>query len=681
MVCIGNQTISWRKTTLILFDLVAVVVSMWFALILRFDGLPPEPYLSLAYSHWSYVALTAAIVFLTFQFYDQIWRYAGLRQYAVIVAGVSVQIILLILIMLIHGHIFPRSFYIIYGMLTFFSVFSVRVGIRILDRMARRSHTDNRLLQQIMGPREKPESDIVRVMVIGAGEAGSQLIRDMQHHVPDKKPVVVIDDNPAVRWMRVLGVPVHGDRSMIPAAVEKYAVDLIVLALPSAPRSEIRAIIEIAQSTSCQVRIVPFLNELINGQVSLADAKEVEIEDLLGRDEIKLDMDSIAHYLRDEVVLVTGGGGSIGSELCRQIARFGPKQLIVFDIYENNAYQLQYELKGQHGANLDLKILIGSVRDPARLEKIFTDYRPSVVFHAAAHKHVPLMEDSPGEAVKNNIFGTFNVARQAAQCGVRKFVLISTDKAVRPTNVMGATKRICELLIQNLNRRYPGTNFVAVRFGNVLGSNGSVIPLFRQQIKNEKKVTVTHPEITRYFMTIPEAARLVIQAGAMAQGGEIFVLDMGEPVKILDLARELIRLSGYKPDIDIKIEFTGLRPGEKMYEELSLSHEPLNPTPHEKIMVLNPVSDSSLLWPEIETLTGIIGNSKDRIISLMIDLISDRNFDDSGCPPKRRQEDQAQSLNRIEDQLTNSSSTDTPILEQQTTDDLNIIVNPLTVRR
>lgn len=425
-------------------------------------------------------------------------------------------------------------------------------------------------------------------MIIGAGEAGAMVIKELQYHSELKSdPVVIVDDSRLKQRASLNGVPVKGGRDRIKELAEQYDIDEIIVAIPSASRRQISEILQICKETKCRLKTLPGVYELIDGKVTIKQIRDVSIEDILGREEVKLDTEKIAGYLKDETILITGGGGSIGSELCRQIAVFGPKKLIIFDIYENNAYELQNELMHTYQSKLDFEIVIGSIRDKERLREVFRKYSPGVVFHAAAHKHVPLMEDNPAEAVKNNVFGTLNVAQCADEFGVKKFVLISTDKAVNPTNIMGATKRLAEMLVQSMNK-VSRTEYAAVRFGNVLESNGSVIPIFKKQIEQGGPVTVTHPEIIRYFMTIPEAAKLVVQAGAMAQGGEIFVLDMGEPVKIIDLARDLIRLSGFEPDIDIKIEYTGLRPGEKLYEELLLAEEGINKTIHEKIYVGKP---------------------------------------------------------------------------------------------
>lgn len=609
MVHIGSRTLSLRKVAMIIVDMILVTLSLWGALLVRFDGTIPASYLvTLAYFILPFIA-SGLVLYFIFGFYDQIWRFASVREYATIYLGTILHAQLMAALMTLLKHRFPWSVYLIFWMMAVLAIIGVRVAFRFLQARFIIPEILNHEISLPFVARAnvalRPAPALRRVMIVGAGSIGSQIIRELLNH-HTHVPVVVIDDDKQTHSFRILGIPVVGDRYDIPTVVDKYKIDMIVLAIPSASRRAVREIVEISSRTTCELKIIPNIHEMIDGKVTVADIKDVEIEDLLGRDEVQLDTDAIAGYLKDQVVLVTGGGGSIGSELCRQIAVYQPKLLIVFDIYENNAYQLQYELKAHYNNDLNLRVLIGSVRDGVRLDKIFKEYRPSVVFHAAAHKHVPLMEDSPGEAVKNNILGTCLVAETAIKYQAKRFVLISTDKAVNPTNVMGSTKRIAEMMIQTLSLLHPATHFAAVRFGNVLGSNGSVIPIFKQQIRNERRVTVTHPDITRYFMTIPEAARLVIQAGAFAERGDIFVLDMGEPVKILDLAKDLIRLSGLEPDSDVKIEFTGLRPGEKMYEELMLDKENLDTTKHKMIFRLKPIHDGTALQKEVNQLRRII---------------------------------------------------------------------------
>ena len=506
---------------------------------------------------------------------------------------------------------FPKSVYVLGWIFMLFLIGAFRFGFRFVRRLRRKSQADHR-----------HSDEFHRVMIIGAGEMGSMVIKEMKAS-PDTMgiPVAVIDDDVAKRGIRVHGVKVVGGRESISRMAVRYNVDEILMAIASAPNEDKKEILDICSKTNCKLRTIPSLQEMIEKGVEPMAIRDVDILDLLDRDEIKLNVEQISEYLQNKTILVTGGGGSIGSELCRQIALFKPKKLIIFDIYENNAYDLQNELLSRY-PDLCLEVLIGSVRDEARVDRMFAVCRPDVVFHAAAHKHVPLMEQSPGEAVKNNVFGTLNIARACDRYQVKQMVLISTDKAVNPTNVMGATKRICELVIQYYSR-HSKTEYSAVRFGNVLGSNGSVIPLFKNQIKAGGPVTVTHPDITRFFMTIPEASRLVIQAGGMAHGGEIFVLDMGKPVKIVDLARNLIRLSGFKPDEDIKIVYTGLRPGEKLYEELLLESEgECEKTEHELIYIGTPIPfDEDRFLVQLEELKSVAGKDIDRMMELIHELV------------------------------------------------------------
>ena len=566
-----------RKAFLLITDILLLNLAIYLALIIRFEGEIPAQYINAFLNTNILLTIFNIIVFYLFGLYTSLWTYASIDElmqvfWAAAVGSVGSYPIGLLLHMPL-----PRSVYIILFMLILLFVGGSRFSYRILRRAKR----------FII-----PESDKVRVMVIGAGDAGSMVISEMQRHDGfSYLPVVVVDDDKRKHRAKIHGVPVKGDKSKIIELVEKYNVSEIIIAMPSATKQAKTAIIKICKQTKCKLKTLPGMYELINDKVSIRKIRDVSIEDILGREEVKLNNDEISSYINNDVILVTGGGGSIGSELCRQLARFQPKKLLILDIYENNAYDLQNELKYTYKDELDFEVIIASVRDKARLREVFDKYKPSVVFHAAAHKHVPLMETNPVEAIKNNVFGTLNVAQCADEFGVKRFVLISTDKAVNPTNVMGATKRFAEMIIQSLDKQSK-TEFVAVRFGNVLGSNGSVIPLFKRQISQGGPVTVTHPEITRYFMTIPEAAQLVIQAGSIAKGGEIFVLDMGDCVKIDDLARDIIRLSGYIPDVDIKIEYTGLRPGEKLYEELLLAEEGIMATKHEYIFVAKPLDVS-----------------------------------------------------------------------------------------
>lgn len=531
-----------------------------------------------------YAAVNTVCTWLIFKFfniYKILWEYAGILE-AFILAGAcalstSLQYVVMqtVLpnIMDIGPVVLPRSYPILAFLLFALAEALFRFSYRLRD-MARISYG-----------KKGSVSGKAATMLIGGGQAGALLLRDLQNnpYSSHNRVVCIIDDDPQKKGRFLNNIPIVGGRHAIPAMVEKYEIEEIIIAIPGATSQNRREIIEICQETNCRLRILPALYQLAGGEVSIQKIRDVEIEDLLGRDSVKVNVDEIMGYVSGKTVLVTGGGGSIGSELCRQIAKHAPKKLVIFDIYENNAYAIQQELLANH-RELDLEVLIGSVRDADRVDMVFAQYRPDVVYHAAAHKHVPLMEKSPNEAIKNNVFGTKNVAAAADRYHSSVFVFISTDKAVNPTNIMGASKRLCEMLIQSYSH-ISKTKFVAVRFGNVLGSNGSVIPLFRKQIKAGGPVTVTHKDIIRYFMTIPEAVSLVLQAGAYARGGEIFILDMGKPVRIDDLARKMIKLSGFEPDTDIKIQYTGLRPGEKLYEELLMSEEGLKKTPNNLIFI------------------------------------------------------------------------------------------------
>lgn len=563
-----------RKAFLLITDIALFSIGLYLALTIRFDGDIPVIYQRAFYSTYSILVILNIFIYYLFGLYTSLWSYASIDEliqilFATVIGSLGNYFVGL----LIHIPL-PRSVYIISFMLSLLFIGGSRFSYRVMRRAKRRITVSN---------------DRIRVMIVGAGEAGSMVIKEMQGHENlEYLPVVVVDDDKRKHRAKIHGVPVKGGKNKITELSEKYNIDEIIIAMPSAPKQTKSEIFNICKKTKCKLKTLPGMYELINERVSIKQIRSVSIEDLLGREEVNLNIQEISGFIRDQVVLITGGGGSIGSEICRQLARFKPKKLLILDIYENNAYDLQNELKYLYKDSLDFEVLIASVRDRERLEQIFDRYKPSIVFHAAAHKHVPLMESNSAEAIKNNVIGTLNVAQSADKYGVRRFVLISTDKAVNPTNIMGATKRVAEMIIQSLDKQSK-TEYVAVRFGNVLGSNGSVIPLFKKQIAQGGPVTVTHPDITRYFMTIPEAAQLVLQAGAMASGGEIFVLDMGECVRIDDLARDLIRLSGYVPGIDIKIEYTGLRPGEKLYEELLLAEEGIQATKHEHIFVAKPL--------------------------------------------------------------------------------------------
>ena len=468
----------------------------------------------------------------------------------------------------------------------------------------------------------KAENTYKRVMIVGAGEAGRMLLREIRVENPKTSVACcLVDDNPNKRGRILENVKIEGSRRDVKALVKKHRIDRIIIAMPSASAERRKAILDICKETGCELKMLPGISQILNGQATLAQLRDVSVEELLGREPVKTDMTEIVQYIKGKTVMVTGGGGSIGSELARQIASYGPRCLILFDIYENNVYSIQQELKW-HYPDLILEVIIGSVRDEARVRQVMKRYSPDIVYHAAAHKHVPLMERSPNEAIKNNVLGTYVTAKAAAQYGVRRFVLISTDKAVNPTNIMGASKRLCEMIVQEMDRRAQQTSFVAVRFGNVLGSNGSVIPLFKRQIAAGGPVTVTHPEITRFFMTIPEAVSLVLQAGAYATGGEIFVLDMGQPVRIDELARNLIFLSGRIPGEDIEIKYTGLRPGEKLYEELLMSEEGLQRTANEKIFIGHPIDLCDDLFARVEELGSCATDNDSQIKLKVASLVS-----------------------------------------------------------
>ena len=565
-----------RVLCLVTADAVIVNLAAVVTLLIRFsiDGMTVwnsafEWYLKLYLGYAVINTVVTIVMFALFNLYNSLWEFAGYNELVRIgCASVASALVNFVLMMVIEDSRMPLSFPIVYSMLL-----AAGTGtLRLIYRALRRKRAD------------RSTAEKKRTMLIGGGQAGAMVLREFRYSAHSENKVVCVIDDDRSKWGNFIqGVKIVGGKESIVSAAEKYNVEEIILAIPSASRRQKLDILEICHATGCKLRTLPGLYQLANGEVSIQKIREVDIEDLLGRDIVKIDLNEVTGYIKDKVVLVTGGGGSIGSELCRQAATQKPKTLIIFDIYENNAYELQMELRRQH-PELDLVVLIGSVRDKSRVDYVFDKYRPDIVCHAAAHKHVPLMEDSPLEAIKNNVFGTYNVAEAADRYGARRMILVSTDKAVNPTNVMGASKRICEMVVQMWNGRSK-TEYVAVRFGNVLGSAGSVIPLFRRQIKEGGPVTVTDKNVIRYFMTIPEAVQLIFQAGAYAKGGEIFVLDMGEPVRIDDLARNMIRLSGLEPDLDIPIVYTGLRPGEKLYEELLLSGEGMQKTANDLIYI------------------------------------------------------------------------------------------------
>lgn len=599
-----------KDKTLIGYDIVFLIASLYFALLLRFEFKVPQEY-------WIFLKLSIIpVVVITllfnkfFNLYNSIWKYASVEELISIVYSVTLANVVFILysyfvtyrFLEYQYYRFPHTMLIIFWILSVVTLGGTRFAYRLIE-----DNKDNVAL----------EKQKTKLLIIGAGDASALYIKEIKRHQELNYDIVgLIDDDPSKRGRLINGIKVLGGRNRIIDICNKKNVEEIILAIPSADLQTKRDIVNICKNTNCKLKTIPGLYEIIDGKVNITNLRDVNIEDLLGREEVKLNSENINKYIKDKAILVTGGGGSIGSELCRQIARFNPKKLLILDIYENNVYDVQMELNHNH-PDIDKEVIIASIRDEKRLRDIFDKYRPDVVFHAAAHKHVPLMEANPAEAIKNNVIGTYNVLKCSHDFKVKKFVQISTDKAVNPTNIMGATKRFCEIMVQAFDK-ISSTEYVAVRFGNVLGSNGSVIPLFKKQIAHGGPVTVTHPEINRFFMTIPEAAQLVIQAGAIADGGEIFVLDMGEPVKIVDLARDLITLSGYKPDVDIKIEYTGLRPGEKLYEELLMDEIALTSTEHNKIFVEKPNEiDINFVEKSIEEFRNVTKMSKEEIFELV----------------------------------------------------------------
>ncbi|QSX07949.1 polysaccharide biosynthesis protein [Alkalibacter rhizosphaerae] len=576
---------------LIIIDILLVGFSYVAALALRFDfQIPASNWASLKQHIWIFIALQI-IVFILGRMYHSLWKYASIRELVQIMVTIGLSNAVVVAYAYLSIDFFqvnyPRSAFLISTIIDIFLVGGVRIAYRVIPAKIRKYR----------GYENKK-----RVLIVGAGDAGAMLMKEINNHTElNSKVVAFVDDDVKKKGMRISGAPVVSTSDDIPKVVKKYQIDEIVIAIPSASKGQVQEIVSVCKKTKAKLKILPGIYEIIGGMVKVSHIRDVQIEDLLGREQVRLDMAEIRNFLKYKTVMVTGAGGSIGSELCRQIALFQPKELILLEIYENSVYDLEHELRGTF-QDINLKVVIASVRDRKRIEEVMDQCRPEVIFHAAAHKHVPLMENNPKEAVKNNVFGTLNLAQMADRYGVKKFVLISTDKAVNPTNIMGATKRLCEMIVQSIDRESK-TEFAAVRFGNVLGSNGSVIPLFKNQIAKGGPVTITHEDIIRYFMSIPEAAQLVLQAGAMAQGGEIFILDMGEPVKIMDLAQDLIRLSGFEPGVDMKIEVTGLRPGEKLYEELLLDEEGISKTIHEKIFVGKPIfTDYSKILAHLDEL-------------------------------------------------------------------------------
>ena len=605
-----DKTLWIKRIFMVLMDICIVILTSITALIVRFEfslSAVPKYYIGVVWSSLPATLVIAIIVFYVFRLYSSLWVYAGVTELLYLAAACIVDTLLNTVTILLNyrdqEYPLPRSWYFIYGTLLLAFMFISRYSYRAV--------------RTFFG-KKVDEKNLKRVLVVGAGEAGNSIIKEISgSRFVNMHIVGFVDDDKSKIGKYMHGVKVLGDRNDIIEIANEYLVDEIIIAIPTASAKETKAILDICKQTGCELKRLPGMYQLVNGDVSISKLKDVDVNDLLGRDPITVDLDSIMGYVSDKVVMVTGGGGSIGSELCRQIASHNPKQLVIVDIYENTTYDIQQELKRNY-PELDLVVLIASVRNTKRMDLIFDKYRPEIVYHAAAHKHVPLMEDSPNEAVKNNVLGTWKVVQAADKYNVKRFVMISTDKAVNPTNIMGATKRICEMIIQTYNNRSK-TEYVAVRFGNVLGSNGSVIPLFKKQIEAGGPVTVTHPDIIRYFMTIPEAVSLVLQAGAYAKGGEIFVLDMGEPVKIVDLARNLILLSGHKPDEDIQIVFTGLRPGEKLYEEMLMKEEGMQETANKLIHIGKPIQmDEEKFLKQLEEIKEHVVEEPDDMLAKAI---------------------------------------------------------------
>ena len=636
----------WQFIAVILaaYDIIAANISYFSALWLRFDGnfsAIPARYLD-AWLHFApWYTIACIVVFLMLRLYQSIWRFASFNELTRILISSAVTAVLHVAATILFFVRMPISYYALGAVLQFVLVVGIRFSYRFVL-----------LIRNIARPVQH-EKDYSRIMLIGAGSAGQMILREINSNKNSRQRVFCIIDDNSNKWKRYIdGIPVVGGRDDILVSAKQYHIDEIYLALPSASVEQRRDILNICKETGCKLKNLPGMYQFVEGQISLGAMKDVAVEDLLGREPIKVNMDEIFRYLRGKTILVTGGGGSIGSELCRQIARKAPKQLIIFDVYENNAYDIEQELRGKY-PELNLLVLIGSVRDSRRINQVFETYRPDIVYHAAAHKHVPLMETSPCESIKNNAIGTYKTAYAAMMNGCQRFVLISTDKAVNPTNIMGASKRLCEMVIQSFDSmlrqgrgnempclyahasdegtgmklagdaaKHARTEFVAVRFGNVLGSNGSVIPLFKKQIAKGGPVTVTHPDIIRYFMTIPEAVSLVLQAGTYARGGEIFVLDMGAPVKIDTLARNLIKLSGFQPDVDILISYTGLRPGEKLFEEKLMNEEGLKTTPNRLIHIGSPIPfDTDTFLHQLQKLMDACYENQENIRDLVAEMV------------------------------------------------------------
>ena len=602
----------YRRSALVIYDVISIICASYLALLMRYEFRVtelPDFYLIPINRFLLVNIVLTLLVFYIFRMYHSLWAFAGETELqSVVLSAISSTIIngIGLQFFRIEVRAVPISYYFLYAFIligfTFTSRFSYRFIRGIKHKRINRANS-------------------ISVMIVGAGEAANAIVREIVNSNFSTMIIRCIIDDDKGKWGRFIqGIKVVGGRDKIIECADLYEVDEIIVAMPSISRAEMKEVLDICKETNCKLRVLPGMYQLVNGEVSVSVLRDVEVEDLLGRDSVEVDLTSILGYVKGKKVLVTGGGGTIGSELCRQIALYEPSHLITLDIYENNIFDVQQELMNTH-PDLNLTVLIASVRNTNRMNQIFADYQPDIVYHAAAHKHVPLMEDNPNEAVKNNIFGTFKTAMAAATHGTKRFVMISTDKAVNPANIMGASKRVCEMIIQTFNKHYE-TEFVAVRFGNVLGSSGSVIPIFKKQIADGGPVTVTHPDIIRYFMTIQEAVSLVLQAGAYAKGGEIFVLDMGKPVKILDLAKNLIRLSGYRLGEDIEIIYTGLRPGEKLFEELLMEEEGIKETANRLIYIGKPIElDEDRFFSQLKELKEASKNESAAIREMLMEIV------------------------------------------------------------
>ncbi len=610
----GRKRYLLKLMLLLIADAFSIALSYFIALWIRFDFSIQNTPVSEIDKLFIFIPCAVAISFVVyylFRLYHSIWRFASISEVAHIILAYAVLAIILTIFNMVVPFRVPRSVLLMAYIISMFFCVMIRFGYR----MARYLVNDDRFAVS--------EAGVDNVLLIGAGQAAREILKEQQ--LSGKREIIVkaiVDDSPLKQGRYLEGHKVEGTRKDIPELVKKYDIDRIIFSIPTASPKDKADILNICKETGCKVQTVPGISQLVNGEVSIEKIRDVEITDLLGRDEIHINLDEIFEAIKGKVIMVTGGGGSIGSELCRQIAAAKPKQLIIFDIYENNAYAIEQELKRKY-PNLDLVTLIGSVRNETRIESVIREYHPDVIYHAAAHKHVPLMEKSPNEAIKNNVMGTYKTAKAAAENGVKRFLLISTDKAVNPTSLMGASKRICEMIIQMMSRKHPETVFMAVRFGNVLGSNGSVIPLFKKQIAEGGPVTVTDPNIIRYFMTIPEAVSLVLEASHYAKGGEIFVLDMGKPVKIIDMARNMIKLSGFTPDENgIPIKIIGLRPGEKLYEELLMGEEGMQKTKNELIYIGHPIEmDDDMFMEKLKMLDDESKNECAEIKKIVKDVV------------------------------------------------------------